>query len=427
MFLLLTSLPCFFLNSKKSYMILLNMPIIIFISKTEHQKFFSINFMMDSMTSLMIILTLWVTLSLLIMSKENIMNLTLYFLLISLTFMFMSTKLISFYIFYELTLVPSVILILGWGYQPERLEASLYMFLYTLFFSLPLLAIIIFMSSININYLTMNYMNFYTLNPLLSLLIILSFLSKLPGFLFHIWLPKAHVEAPMEGSIMLASILLKMSGYGMMRFMKFLNLGMTKNYLIMLSAIGMTMSAAATLMMMDMKMTIAYSSVSHMNFLMLGFLSESKTGEECILMIMLAHGLISPLLFFLADLNYKIFSSRSLLVNKFMFLKCMIMSLMWLISLIMNSSFPPMILMLSELMISSLFLNKTFFIILLIILYLLITGIYNMNLFLSISHGYLEPHQLILTPSLKIKSMLIITMWMIPFLFLIFSIPFNSM
>lgn len=131
------------------------------------------------------------------------------------------------YICFEFRLIPLIILIFCWGYQPERLTAGLYLLFYTLFASLPLLCLLLFL-----------YTNFYTLffdiaygysnRFIIHLSLIISFLFKLPLFIAHFWLPKAHVQAPLRGSMILAGVILKIGGYGIIRFINIYEISFLK-------------------------------------------------------------------------------------------------------------------------------------------------------------------------------------------------------
>ncbi len=233
---------------------------------------------------------------------------------------FVSLDLVLFYIFWEAMLVPMFLLIAVWG-GPERRYASVKFFLYTLAGSTMLLVAIIALykagGTFSIPDLTAQTFPF-RFQFWVFLAMALAFAIKVPMFPFHTWLPAAHVEAPTAGSVLLASILLKMGAYGFLRFCLPITPDASVYFAPMMIAISVTSilyGGFVALGQKDMKKLIAYSSVAHMGFVTLGIFLFTIKGFEGALMVMLNHGITTGALFMLVGAIYERSHSREITKN----------------------------------------------------------------------------------------------------------------
>nr|UYC28873.1 NADH dehydrogenase subunit 4 [Cardiastethus sp.] len=311
------------------------------------------------------------------------------FLLVFLILTFSCFNIFLFYLFFESSLIPTLLLIFGWGYQPERLSAGFYLLFYTLFASLPLL--------ISIFYLYNSFMTafFFLLsievNVYLYLGLILAFLVKLPIVFLHFWLPKAHVEAPVAGSMILAGILLKLGGYGLMRVLYFMNVFALKyNWIFMgFSLFGMIMVGLLCLIQVDIKSLIAYSSVAHMSLVICGILSLNYWGLLGSLVLMIGHGLCSSGMFALANITYERSHSRSFFVNKGLISFMPSMTLLWFLLSINNMASPPSLNLLGEIMLINSIMSWSSFSFLYLSFSSFLSCCYSMYLYSITQHGSL--------------------------------------
>ena len=275
----------------------------------------------DGISILFIILTAFITpiciISCIISVKKRL-NEFLISILILETFMigvFCSLDLIIFYLFFEAGLIPMFLIIGIWG-GPRKIYSAYKFFLFTLLGSVLMLAAIIFIYWV---VGTTDYTEIYKLKIakehqyLLWLAFFSSFAVKTPMWPVHTWLPDAHVEAPTAGSVILAAILLKMAGYGFLRF----SLGMFPiasefftPLVFTLSIIAIIYTSLVALMQDDMKKLIAYSSVAHMGFVTLGIFTFNKQGIEGSIFQMISHGIISAALFLCVGVLYDRTGSR---------------------------------------------------------------------------------------------------------------------
>lgn len=287
--------------------------------------------------------------------------LVLLILIINMTILFLiyCSSQIIFYILFEVSVIPIFLIITGWGYQPERLSAAYALIFYTILFSFPLIIVIIFTFKIDlINELrALTWYSCYT-NPanqryiynILSIFFIGGFLVKIPIYLIHLWLPKAHVEAPVYGSIELAGILLKLGGIGLIRFIPLISPLTFIDLIISLSIFGRIMVRVVCVTNTDIKVIIALSSVVHIVMVIAPFLIFNNLSILTSILVIVTHAFGSSGIFFMAFIFYSRSFSRNLLVNKGILGFDPLSTMIWMFLIIACISAPPRINLFAEIL-----------------------------------------------------------------------------
>lgn len=375
-----------------------------FIFKLPLIPFFNLNILLgiDGVSILFLVLTtLLVTICILIswnsirynVREFFMMFLILNFLLIN---VFCCLNLLLFYIFFESILIPMYIIIGIWGSRERKILANYYFFIYTLVGSIILLLAIVYIYDQigNLDYILLLAFSFSNIEQLLLwLAFFLSFSSKVPMLPVHLWLPEAHVEAPTAGSVILAGILLKLGTYGFIRFSITLFPAASfyfTPFVYSLSIIAIIYGSLTAIRQSDLKKIIAYTSIAHMNFVLLGIFSYSIIGIEGAVFQSINHGFVSSALFILVGTIYDRYKTRIIIYYGGLASVMPIFALIFLFFSMANIGFPGTGNFLGELFVFIGSFKINIILTLFSALSLIISAVYSLWLYNRISFGNLK-------------------------------------
>jgi len=339
--------------------------------------------------------------------KENqsdtfiILLFVLQFLLLN---FFFSSDLFFFYIFFESVLIPLFLIVGLFGSRIRRIHAAYQLFFFTLLGSFTMLIgiIYIYLNSGTTAFAVLIY-NRPPNSSLLWLAFFLPLAIKIPLVPFHIWLPEAHVEAPTIGSVILAAIILKMGGFGIIRILLFLTPFSTfqfRPFVFLICSFGMIFTGFTALRQIDVKKIIAYSSVVHMSYVTLGLFTHSSYGIFSAILAMISHGVISAGLFFAVGSLYNRFSQRDLHFFSALYFLFPELSFVFFIYLLANIAFPGTASFPLELGILFALFDANFLMSLFVLLPIMLNGSYNIWLATRLCFGPVRDNIIIKEPAI---------------------------
>nr|CAQ56158.1 NADH dehydrogenase subunit 4 [Oesophagostomum dentatum] len=335
-------------------------------------------FVVDSNVFVLLIFMMIFIYGMVLISEKNFNLLVLSAILIMICLMFfVSSNMLMLYMYFELSMFPILIMILGYGSQIEKINSGYYLLFYAAICSFPFLFIYyksMFMFSVCYFDFVITWELFFILS--------LSFMMKFPVYFLHLWLPKAHVEAPTTASMLLAGLLLKLGTAGYLRILGSMNF-VYNNFWIIISLLGMILASFSCVFQSDAKSLAAYSSVTHMSFLLLSIIYIMMSSKISGLMMMLAHGYTSTLMFYMIGEFYHTSSTRMVYFMNTFFGSSMFFGIMFSLVFLSNSGVPPSLSFLSEFMIitNSMVISKLFFF--MIFVYFMISFYYSLFLIVS--------------------------------------------
>nr|YP_009498573.1 NADH dehydrogenase subunit 4 [Cyathostomum pateratum]AWK48982.1 NADH dehydrogenase subunit 4 [Cyathostomum pateratum] len=339
-------------------------------------------FVVDSNVFVLLIFMMIFIYGVVLISEKNFNLLILSAILIMIClFFFISSNMLMLYMYFELSMFPILIMILGFGSQIEKINSGYYLLFYAAICSFPFL----FIYYKSMFMFTTCYFDF-NISWELFFILSLSFMMKFPVYFLHLWLPKAHVEAPTTASMLLAGLLLKLGTAGYLRILGSMNF-VYNNFWVIIALLGMILASFSCVFQSDAKSLAAYSSVTHMSFLLLTMIYIMMSSKVSGLMMMLAHGYTSTLMFYLIGEFYHTTSTRMVYFLNSFFTSSIFFGIIFSLVFLSNSGVPPSLSFLSEFMIivNSMVVSKLFFF--MIFVYFLISFYYSLFLIVCCMMG----------------------------------------
>lgn len=326
---------------------------------------------------LLIVIRLFILGIIVIREKNNNLLILSEILVFICIIFFIPRNIIILYIFFELSIFPILVIILGYGSQIEKINSSYYLIFYAAFCSFPFL-FVYFKSNFLLVFTYYNFIISWEMFFILSL----RFIMKFPIYFLHLWLPKAHVEAPTTASMLLAGLLLKLGTAGFLRILGRLRF-VHNNVWILIAFLGIILGSFCCVFQRDSKALAAYSSVTHIRFLLLSLVFITISSKISSVILILAHGYTSTLIFYLIGEFYHTSGRRIIYFIRRFFRSRIIIGILFSVVFLSNRGVPPSLSFLSEFLVISnrLLIRKSIFLI--IFIYFVVSFYYSLFLITS--------------------------------------------
>lgn len=330
---------------------------------------------LDSYTYiLLIIIRIFILGIILLREKNNNLLILSEILVIICILFFIPRNIIILYIFFELSIFPILVIILGYGSQIEKINSSYYLIFYAAFCSFPFLFVYFKRSFM----FTITYFDFF-ISWEIFFILRLSFIIKFPIYFLHLWLPKAHVEAPTTARILLAGLLLKLGTAGFLRILGRINF-IHNNTWIIIAFLGIILGSFCCVFQRDSKSLAAYSSVTHISFLLLALIFIRIRRKVRRLILILAHGYTSTLIFYLIGEFYHTSSRRIIYFINSFFRSSIIIGIIFSVVFLSNRGVPPSLSFLSEFIVITNGIITIKFIFFMVFVYFVVSFYYSLYL-----------------------------------------------